>query len=197
VLEVSREYEQALKNSVIVSPNLRNWSSASPLVTRKHYVFGDQEHALSVSPSSATHYRVSSEQTSVEIELLSVEGSKAQFGIDGSQHTARFHSPNNGLLYLSIGGRDATFRDLIRLHGIEDKSAGGGAVSAPMHGVLLEVSVAAGDTVIEGQTLAVLEAMKMHYQIVAEVDGTVREVMAEAGRQVAADDLLIEIEVAD
>ena len=65
-----------------------------------------------------------------------------------------------------------------------------------MHGVLLEVLVAAGDAVTEGQSLAVLEAMKMHYQIVAEADGTVLEVMAEAGKQVAADDLLIEIEVA-
>jgi biotin carboxyl carrier protein len=37
----------------------------------------------------------------------------------------------------------------------------------------------------------------MHYQIVAETDGTVLDVMAEAGKQVAADDLLIEIEVAD
>jgi biotin carboxyl carrier protein len=47
-----------------------------------------------------------------------------------------------------------------------------------------------------GQTLAVLEAMKMHYEIVADAAGTVRELMAEAGNQVAADDLLIEIEVA-
>jgi len=40
----------------------------------------------------------------------------------------------------------------------------------------------------------VLEAMKMHYEIVADAAGVVREVMAVAGRQVAADDLLIQIE---
>jgi biotin carboxyl carrier protein len=65
-----------------------------------------------------------------------------------------------------------------------------------MHGLVLEVRVAAGDTVGEGQTLAVLEAMKMHYEIVADAAGVVTEVMALAGKQVAADDLLIEIEVA-
>jgi geranyl-CoA carboxylase alpha subunit len=66
-----------------------------------------------------------------------------------------------------------------------------------MHGLLLEVRVSPGDTVAAGQTLAVLEAMKMHYEIVAEAAGQVTEVMAEAGNQVAADDLLIEIEVED
>ena len=39
--------------------------------------------------------------------------------------------------------------------------------------------------------------MKMHYEIVAEAAGIVREVLAEPGVQVAADDVLIEIEVAE
>ena len=41
-----------------------------------------------------------------------------------------------------------------------------------------------------------LEAMKMQHDILAEIDGTVQEVLAEAGNQVAADDLLIEIAAA-
>ena len=74
-----------------------------------------------------------------------------------------------------------------------DEAAGGGRVTAPMHGLLLEVLVKPGDQVVKGQNLAVLEAMKMHYEIIAEVDGTVEEVTAVAGTQVAADDVLIEI----
>jgi geranyl-CoA carboxylase alpha subunit len=62
-----------------------------------------------------------------------------------------------------------------------------------MHGLLLEVLVKPGDQVTRGQTLAVLEAMKMHYEIQAEIDGTVSEVRAVAGKQVAADDVLIKI----
>jgi biotin carboxyl carrier protein len=66
-----------------------------------------------------------------------------------------------------------------------------------MHGLLLEVMVSPGDKVVKGQTLAVLEAMKMHYEILAEVDGTVVEVSAVAGSQVAVDDVLIEIKEKD
>ena len=50
---------------------------------------------------------------------------------------------------------------------------------------------------VKGQVLAVLEAMKMHYEITAEIDGTVIEVSAVTGNQVATDDLLIEISEPD
>lgn len=96
-------------------------------------------------------------------------------------------------MHCSIQGRGAFFKDLIILDGAIDEAVGGGHVIAPMHGLLLEVSVKLGDKVTKGQTLAVLEAMKMHYEIQAEIDGTVSEVTAVAGKQVSADDVLIEI----
>ena len=60
---------------------------------------------------------------------------------------------------------------------------------------LLEVFVSPGDQVEVGTRLAILEAMKMQHDIFAEVAGTVQSVLAAAGSQVAADDLLIEIEI--
>ena len=146
-------------------------------------------------PLGGGSYQVFDTSESRMVELLSLEGSTAHIGIDGVRHTARFHTPRGGKLYLSIDGRAGQYLDMIRLDGALEQSGGSGRVSAPMHGLLLEVRVAPGDTVAQGQTLAVLEAMKMHYEIIAEASGTVREVMAEAGKQVAADDLLIEIEV--
>jgi len=83
---------------------------------------------------------------------------------------------------------------MIRLDGAQQQAGGSGTIVAPMHGLLLEVRVATGDTVAAGQTLAVLEAMKMHYEIVAEAAGVVSEVRAVTGQQVAADELLIQIE---
>ena len=63
-----------------------------------------------------------------------------------------------------------------------------------MHGVLLEVFVVAGEKVKKGQRLAVVEAMKMQHDILADVDGVVREVVSSAGTQVAANDLLVHID---
>ena len=60
-----------------------------------------------------------------------------------------------------------------------------GRLTAPMPGKLVSVSVKAGDRVTQGQTLAVMEAMKMEHTITAPADGTVAEVLYAPGDQVA------------
>jgi biotin carboxyl carrier protein len=60
------------------------------------------------------------------------------------------------------------------------------------------VSVAVGDTVEEGQTLVVLEAMKMEHRIAAEEPGVVTEVLVAVGDSVDAHQVLVVIgEVAE
>ena len=126
-----------------------------------------------------------------------MQDNKAVVLFDGVKLVAQFMQRQRGQISCSIQGRGAFFKDLIILDGVVDDAEGGGRVIAPMHGLLLEVMVSAGDEVVKGQTLAVLEAMKMHYEILAEVDGTVEEVSAVAGSQVAVDDVLIEIKEKD
>ena len=62
---------------------------------------------------------------------------------------------------------------------------GGGVVKAPMHGKLVALFVAQGDSVAKGQRLAIVEAMKMEHVLTAPRDGTVTELGAEPGAQVA------------
>ncbi|THH39003.1 3-methylcrotonyl-CoA carboxylase [Aliishimia ponticola] len=69
--------------------------------------------------------------------------------------------------------------------------AAGNAIEAPMPGLVKSISVAAGESVQEGQTLAVLEAMKMEHTLTAARDGMVAEVLVEAGAQVTAGAVLV------
>ena len=196
-LELCLENKGHFQKSLLVSSQLQNWTIASAMVARKQYQFDDIIHDLSISPvnSSIDTYQVTdstAEQAAV-VQMLSMEANSAVVLLDGVKLVAQFMWLKRGEMHCSIQGRGAFFKDLIILDGAVDEAVGGGRVIAPMHGLLLEVLVKPGDEVIKGQTLAVLEAMKMHYEIQAEIDGTVSEVTAVAGKQVAADDVLIEI----
>ena len=62
-----------------------------------------------------------------------------------------------------------------------------------MQGTVTKVLVAAGDAVVLGQTMVVLEAMKMENPLVADRDGTVAEVAVAAGALVGPGDLLVRL----
>jgi biotin carboxyl carrier protein len=71
-------------------------------------------------------------------------------------------------------------------------SAGGGQrLTAPMPGRVVAVHVAAGERVVPGTPLLVLEAMKMENEFTATVPGIVAEVRVSAGQAVNAGDLLV------
>lgn len=70
-------------------------------------------------------------------------------------------------------------------------TAGSVKVEAPMPGNILKVNVKVGDTVSEGQSLVVLEAMKMENDIVAPSAGTVASVNVSAGDSVNSGDVLV------
>jgi geranyl-CoA carboxylase alpha subunit len=197
VIELAMEHKKLFDRSVLVSASLKNWASASAIISRKQYQFADLTRDLGITPKGLEAYRVfdvGGVEADVEITVLAIDKHKASLRVDGTILAVTSMSSVKGQLHCSIEGRDALFKDMIILDGMSDVNVGGGRVTAPMHGLLLEVLVEPGDPVVKGQTLAVLEAMKMHYEIQAEIDGTVAEVSAMAGKQVAVDDVLIEID---
>lgn len=69
--------------------------------------------------------------------------------------------------------------------------AGANNVTSPMPGSVLDVKVSAGDTVKAGQTLIVLEAMKMENEIVAPCDAVVASIPVKKGDMVDTDQTLV------
>ena len=73
-------------------------------------------------------------------------------------------------------------------------AASGLKVTCPLPGTIISLNVKEGDTVAAGQTLLVLEAMKMENNIDAERGGVVKQVLVSAGATVMEGDVLLVIE---
>jgi acetyl-CoA/propionyl-CoA carboxylase biotin carboxyl carrier protein len=73
-------------------------------------------------------------------------------------------------------------------------SANSGEVAAPMQGTIVKVSVEVGQEVAVGDSVVVLEAMKMENQITAEKAGKVTKVNVKVGDKVGSGDILVVIE---
>ena len=73
-------------------------------------------------------------------------------------------------------------------------AATGAKVTCPLPGTVIAINVKEGDTVAAGQTLLVLEAMKMENNIDAERGGVVKQILVAAGATVMEGDVLIVIE---
>ena len=67
-------------------------------------------------------------------------------------------------------------------------------VKSPLPGSIMKVLVKAGQAVKKGDVLLTMESMKMENNIMADADGTVKNVFVEPGKNVMQDDKLVEIE---
>jgi len=110
--------------------------------------------------------------------------------VDGLRSTARITvlpadelAGRGEVLHVTMAGTTTTLEALPRFT-LPGTEAPTGGLAAPMPGRVLDIRAAVGDRVTAGQTLIILEAMKMEHQMAAPFDGTVAEVRVATGDQV-------------
>jgi acetyl-CoA/propionyl-CoA carboxylase biotin carboxyl carrier protein len=93
-------------------------------------------------------------------------------------------------VWLPAGGGMAGAKPKRRSSHTGIAGSGTGEVTVPMQGTVVKVLVAVGDQVVEGQTVCILEAMKMENAVVADRAGTISELRVGAGDGVGAGDVV-------
>ena len=195
VIQFCAERDAALAKTVAVAPELLHWSSTGSLQTRYRLTCGGREFELAVFPQGMKDYLVKSAEGATDLSVLAKDSKGVRLQVNGHTVQACAKLDAGGALHLAMDGDTRVFRDRLAHSGLDVEEDGAGRVLAPMHGKLVEMFVQAGDSVQKGKRLAVLEAMKMQHDLLAEVNGVVREIHAHAEAQVAADELLFEIEL--
>ena len=75
----------------------------------------------------------------------------------------------------------------------EIRNLSSGEILSPMHGIISQVKVANNKKVSKGETLFILEAMKMQHEIKANIDGLTSNIRVKENSQVSTGDLLVKI----
>jgi biotin carboxyl carrier protein len=142
----------------------------------------------------------------VEGRLLTGEAALIRPGVwslvfaDGRQWEVSLEPGPEGELAARFGNALATFdlKDELTARaaaaGGRGRSKKGNVVNAAMPGRVLRISVAAGQRVAAGESLLVLEAMKMENEVKAPRDGVVATVAVTPGQAVSAGEVLIRLE---
>jgi 3-methylcrotonyl-CoA carboxylase alpha subunit len=151
---------------------------------------------------------LSHEGERIDLVVEAMPGSAAGVEVDGAVHEVRRDAAGwridgapvpaelgvTGASVSVFWGNGYGFEILDPLAVAAAAGAGAGRIEAPMPGLVKAVFVAPGDSVVAGDRLAVLEAMKMEHSLTAGRDGVVAEVLVEAGAQVEAGAALIVLE---
>ncbi len=127
-----------------------------------------------------------------ELTGLTFGATEISYTIHGVQHRAAW-ALNGQTLWLDTAGVTRAYVDLTYAPSPGTRGASDGVVRAPFDGRMLRVLVAVGDAVQAGQSLCVLESMKLEHTLCASTAGTVSAVHVAAGDQVVAKRSVIEL----
>jgi len=138
-------------------------------------------------------YRAMMGDKTVEVEIIRAQDGLLELFIDGERVTA-YVSSDGAKRWVTINGQTMV---LTKSSGAKRKGSGqdhGSGLTAPMPGLVRSVNVVEDESVVKGQTLMLLEAMKMEIRIQAKSDGVVKKLLIRQGQTVERDQVLIEIE---
>ena len=104
---------------------------------------------------------------------------------------------SGGIFFAIAGGTQIRLERIVAVDEASDRAGASGGLNAPMPGKVVRLMVAAGEQVARGQSLMVLEAMKMEHAITAPGAGQVAAVFFAEGDQVAEGAELLQLEPVD
>ena len=149
----------------------------------------DNDFDTTVEPLDGRRFAVGLDDAEFLVDIRDGDAARVRFAVDGADGAAWFARVEDGI-DLDMGDGAARLTD-ITYAPARAREALAGAVVAPMAGRVIRVEAAPGDVVAKGDCLMVVEAMKMQHRITAATSGTVAEVLAKEGDQVAARQLLV------
>ncbi|MDI9244839.1 acetyl/propionyl/methylcrotonyl-CoA carboxylase subunit alpha [Marinobacter sp. CHS3-4] len=169
----------------------RAWSNAPATVTPMKLATDSESFNVLVR-TRGHRVTVTAGEQQHELELVSAAEGNACIIDNGVRQVCQYHRQGDHL-YLQAFGKNLTFKDLTHQPASGSANSGTGQIKATMDGALIDLLVEQGQAVKQGDTLVILEAMKMEHPVKADRDGILANLPVSKGQQVKRNQLLAEI----
>lgn len=185
----------ALQQAQGLDGELLGWQSSHNSPAEILLRAGDAEIEVDVQPQAGSRFEVSIGKEAFALTVAEIRPGHCRVLVDGRSSVFDWSREGDLLWLTSELGTDCV---IDRSYAPAETAAPGsdGRILAHSDGKIVAVHVKSGDAVAKGQILAVLEAMKMEFQLAAPFAATVETVSVAAGEQVRGRQLLVQLRTA-
>ncbi len=141
---------------------------------------GNTEHTLKILNMTARGIEFVLDQKYHNVKYLEAGTAEMKLIVDGTPFVVNMHHRLNEIVYKNSGGSDSSSTKT--------------SLHSQIPGKVVSVNIGEGDSVKKGDTVCVLESMKMQVSIKSHKDGVVKKIKVKNGASVAKNDILAEIE---
>lgn len=174
------------------SQSASSWSKPTPQTYDYKLEFDGESKSVHLSEDNG-QFSVSCDAQTMTISMLEMSASSCVY-VEGAVRESLNYAFSGATLFLDDGTGHFEIENVTHQPATAAGGLGSGQLKASMDGAIVSVLVSEGEAVDSGQTLVVLEAMKMEHALKAGISGKVKSIGCVVGQQVKSKQLLIEVE---
>jgi geranyl-CoA carboxylase alpha subunit len=167
------------------------WQTGAPSSSPLRLQVGDALHLISTK-NTGTALVVNVGGTEAPIRVLALHADVLVYEWAGVRKQVHYAVAGDQL-YLDMANGNLAIANVTHAPPAAANADGDGSIRAPMDGAIVDILVKEGDSVVKGQTLIILEAMKIEHQLKANRDGKIGALSASQKQQVKKRHLLLSI----
>ena len=170
---------------------LSGWSNTGKAPWPYQLRSGDETFNLTLEQDE-NQYLIKQADNVTQLVLMANHPGSLIYSENGVRKRCRY-KVTNGQIFIRLESEYFCFEDCTHKAAEAQDGAGSGQIKASMDGAIIEVLAVAGSRVEKGQTLVILEAMKMEHPLKSDVEGIVEAVNVSQGDQVKLRQLLVNV----
>ncbi|MCF7913152.1 MAG: biotin/lipoyl-binding protein [Candidatus Cloacimonetes bacterium] len=138
-------------------------------------------------------YKLTINQKEYETKIVDYSDSRAIVKVNGHEYEVNIAQDTKAVTQIVRSPKKSPDIEMLSSSGKKAAVVTPGTVVSPIPGLVLSINVKVGDTVAQGDTIIILEAMKMESEIASTAAGTVKKILVKEQQSIQENDPIIEV----